>query len=467
MLLLSRIKSSRLLPAAACLLLLTGCWSRIEINDRAFVTGMYVDFSEELGYEVSLGFPLSSRLSSGGGQNVGTGGGGHPYSVVSKRAASIPEAIRKIRSDLSREISWGHCRVIVIGKKMAETGVDPILEFVAREPNFHTKSYIMVAPGRGREISELTPVFERLPSEVLREFAKRRLTLDTSVKDFLEAQARGGDMIAGMLTIGEEVMVSEKGKKSTWVGTDGAALFHQGKMIGTLDVHGMRAGLWIQGKIKSSVISIQSPTDGKTISFLILNSKSKIKPVVTSGRIEFHIYIEAEDNVMSSDSDIDLTDPEQIKRIEEILAAQLKERLTKAIRKTQSLGTDVFGFGRYLDWHYPRVWNGLEDHWRDTYKESEFHVITKVAVKWTGVEKNPIVRQQQRRGGRLFMIIITLVFLGLSYFEWHFLKAHGRKKRTFWIIGCFLLAAYLYVSAVYSIKDLPSPNQWITWIFSV
>ncbi|MED4602809.1 Ger(x)C family spore germination protein [Paenibacillus validus] len=393
------MKAARLLLPAACLLWITGCWSRVEINDRAFVSGMYVDVSEESGYEVSLGFPLSNRLSSGGSMPSGGASDGNPYAIVSKRAGSIPEAIRKIRSDLSREISWGHCRIIIVGTKMAESGVDPILEFVTREPNFHTKSYFLVAPGKGKDITELTPVFERLPSEVLREFAERKVTLDTSVKDLLEAAARGGDAAAALLTIGKVKMVSEKGKLSTWVGTDGAALFKNGKMVGTFNVQEMRAALWIDGKMKSSVISLKSPTDGKTISFLILNSKSQIKPVVSGDRIRFDIRIEAEDDVMSSESDIDLNDPEQISKIENLLSQQLKGRIMSAIQKTQQMGIDVFAFGRYIEWRYPKVWYEHQDHWRSTYKNCEFSVVTQVSVKRTGVEKNPIVRQMQRQQG--------------------------------------------------------------------
>lgn len=387
----------RLLPAMACLLLLSGCWSRIEINDRAFVTAIYMDKSEDGRYEVSLGFPLPNRLSISGGEAGVSSGGGNPYTVVTKRAESIPVAIRRIRSDLSRELSWGHCRVIVVGERMAREGIDPLLEFVAREPNFHTKSYIMVAPGRARDISELTPVFERLPNEVLREFARRRVTLDTSVKDFLESAGKGGDMVAALLTIGDMEMLSEKGKKSTWVGTDGGALFKGAKMIGKLSVQEMRAGLWIQGKMKNSVISLKSPTDGKPISFIILNSKSKIRPFFTNGKLHFEITIEAEDDVMSSESDIDLMDPEQIAKLESMLSKQLAERVERTINKTKDEEVDPFGFGWYVFWRYPTVWADYKQRWHSIYKNTPIHITARITVKRTGVENNSFIRQRSEQ----------------------------------------------------------------------
>ncbi|MDD9265565.1 Ger(x)C family spore germination protein [Paenibacillus sp. GCM10023248] len=375
----------------ACIIILSGCWSRIEINDRAFVTAMFIDYPEDGVYEVSLGFPLPNRMATGIGLSLG-GTSGNPYSIVTKRGESIPVAIRKIRSDLSREISWGHCRVIVIGRKMAELGIDQLLEFTAREPNFHTKTFLFVSPTTGKDIANLTPVFERLPSEVLREFAQRNVTLGATIKDFLEAEASGGDMVTGLLTIGQMEMVSEKGKMSTWVGTDGAALFKSGTMVGTLDVIGMRAGLWLNGKMMSSMNSIHSPTDGKTISFLIQTSKSSITPIVHGDKIEFSIRIEAEDDVLSSESNLDLMDPEQIRMLESLLSEQLKDRVTRTLRTTQSKGADVFNFGKMVSWKYPKKWKEIKSHWRETYANCEFHVDARIFVKRTGTEKNTVIR---------------------------------------------------------------------------
>ncbi|WP_407868778.1 Ger(x)C family spore germination protein [Paenibacillus sp. P36] len=389
----SNLKSARYFAAFISLLLLTGCWSRIEINDHAFVTAMFIDYSEDGVYEVSLGFPLPNRMSNG----LGLTGApkGNPYSIVTKRGESIPVAIRKIRSDLSREISWGHCRVIVVGRRMAEFGIDQLLEFTAREPNFHTKSFLFVSPTKGLDIAKLTPVFERLPSEVLREFAQRNVTLGATVKDFLEAEASGGDMVTGLLTIRQMEMISEEGKMSTWVGTDGAALFRSGVMVGTLDVIGMRAGLWLNGKMSSSMNSIKSPTDGKTISFLIQTSKSSIKPLINGDQIGFDIHIKADDDVLSSESDIDLMDPKQIKALEELLSEQLKDRILRTLQTTQSEEVDVFNFGRILSWRYPKAWQQMKGNWREQYKKCEFHVVTQISVKRTGAEKNAIIRNNK------------------------------------------------------------------------
>jgi spore germination protein KC len=356
---------------------------------------MYVDRSDEGEYEVSLGFPLPNRLATGTGVS-GNSPGGNTYTIVTKKAESIPVAVRKIRSDLSREVSWGHCRVVVVGRKMAEKGIKPLLEFTSREPNLHTKTYLFVSPMKGTDIAKLTPVFERLPSEVIREYAQRHVTLGTTIKDGLQAEAIGGDLVASLLTIGQTEMVSEKGRISTWIGTDGAAIFKNGAMVGTLDVMQMRAVLWLQGNMRSSLNSIQSPTDGKTISFLIQSSKAKIKPYVKDNRITYTIQIEAEDDVLSSESSIDLKDPQEIDRLEARLAKQLQGRIIRAIQATTEKGVDAFGFGRILDWHYPKLWKKIKQDWRDVYPTCKFDIDAHIYIRRTGTEKNSLINMTKR-----------------------------------------------------------------------
>ncbi|EST53929.1 hypothetical protein T458_21350 [Brevibacillus panacihumi W25] len=73
-------KSSLAFLVVLPLLFLGGCWSSVEINDRAFVRMMVLDKSEE-GIELTLSLPLPSRLIPG--QSGGTGNqNGKPYTFV-------------------------------------------------------------------------------------------------------------------------------------------------------------------------------------------------------------------------------------------------------------------------------------------------------------------------------------------------------------------------------------------------
>ncbi|PYI51927.1 Ger(x)C family spore germination protein [Paenibacillus flagellatus] len=385
-----------LVMAVVPLLLSTGCWNRIELNDRAFVTAIYLDSGENGDYELSLGFPLPNRL--GKGTQSGGGGEGNPYTIVTKSGKTIPMAYQSIRSDMSREIAWGHTRVLVIGWETAKRGVGPVLEFLARLPAFHTKTYVLVARGKARDTSGLTPVFERFPAEVLREYSQRRVALRATLKDFYEAQSFGGATVASMLTIGEKKMLSEKGQASPWAGTDGAVLFSDSRVAGTLDKQETRGAMWIKGEMERAVISIPSPTDGKPMSFSVVSAQTKTKPLLRDESISFRIRIEADAYLVSSESAIDVTSPAEMAKLEKTLADQVAGRIRSALDKTQKLGVDSFQFAQRLEWRYPKTWTAVRDRWPDLYRNMKFDVKASIRVKHPGGEINSMIRQNGARG---------------------------------------------------------------------
>ncbi|MFJ5718246.1 Ger(x)C family spore germination protein [Neobacillus sp. NPDC093127] len=367
-------------------LLLTGCWSRVEINDCAFVTAMYVDKAANGQMELTLAFPLPNRLVPG--TVGGSASPGNPYAQVSRKGKTITEAYQKMQIDLPRRISWGHTRIIVISEEMAKQGISHILEFIARDPKLNINNAVLVAPGKAKDIENLVPAFERFPSEIVREFTQEKVTLYTTPKDFLETE--NGDMIVGYLTKGKEKMVSEQGKVAMWVGTDGMALFHNYKMVGKIGQKEGRGALWLRNSIKNASVSIISPTDKKLISLLILRSKTKIRPSKKEP-FTFDVYVTAEDDISESYSNIDLTNAKNIFQLEKIAEKEIKDRIGEAFKASKEMKADVFQFGAYLSWYKPKIWKAVKEDWPTVYHDKvKLNIHVDLLIKRPGSENNPI-----------------------------------------------------------------------------
>ncbi|WP_066249588.1 Ger(x)C family spore germination protein [Neobacillus drentensis] len=367
-------------------LLLTGCWSRVEINDYAFVVAMYVDKAANGQMEVTLSFPLPNRLVPG------TAGGsatpGNPYALISRTGKTITEAYQKMQVDLPRKISWGHTRIIVISEEMAKQGIGNILEFIVREPKLNINNAVLVAPGKAKEIENLVPAFERFPSEIVREFTQEKVTLYTTPKDFLETE--NGDMIVGLLTKEKKKLISEQGKEALEVGTGGMALFHNNKMVGTLGPKEGRGALWLRNSIKRATVSITSPTDKKQISLLILMSTTKIRPSKKEP-FTFDVYVTAEDDISESYSNIDLTNAKNIYQLEQIAEKEIKDRIEEAFKASKEMKADVFQFGAYLSWYKPKIWKKVKEDWPTVYHDkAKLHIHVDLHIKRLGAENNPI-----------------------------------------------------------------------------
>ncbi|SHF00582.1 spore germination protein KC [Seinonella peptonophila] len=381
------LKSWLLLALISCICFIcTGCWSSIEVNDRTFITGVYVDKGNKPGeVELTLTAPLPNRLVPGSLQGGGTGE--RSYAALSKTGKTIPFAIQRIQSDLTRKLSWGHTRVIVISRDYAQSGITPLLEWITRQPTFHIKTYILISPGKAKETVKLTPVFERAPSEVLREFANQKTILGATVRDFLLAHYADQGTAVSFLTMGTMPMVSEQGKKSEWAGTDGAAIFRDDQMVGKIAPEKARMLSWVIKQIKSPTFVFQSPVDHGKISVEFERIDANILPKLRGKQIVYNIELLGDASIVSADTKESITKPHQWHQLENILKKKLAKNLKKALVETQRLRADVLRLGNRLEWWYPNRWKQVKDNWPDVYqKQVFFEIEPKIYIKHSGLE---------------------------------------------------------------------------------
>ncbi len=147
--------------------MMTGCWSKVELDERVFVNGLYLDVGKTPGtVAVTISTPLSNRLQSG--QESGGGSSSEkPYSLLTQQSTSISKALETIHKDLSRQLSLSEIKIIMISQKYGKQGISDLLEWIKREPDVPIGAYILVTSGDLQETAHLTPVFEQLPTTVL------------------------------------------------------------------------------------------------------------------------------------------------------------------------------------------------------------------------------------------------------------------------------------------------------------
>lgn len=94
--------------------ILTGCWSRRELNDLAIALAMGVDSSGDQ-------FKVSAQIVNPGEVTSVKGGGGNSsIATYSSSGETIFEAIRKMTTKSPRKIYFSHTRLVVIGEELAK-----------------------------------------------------------------------------------------------------------------------------------------------------------------------------------------------------------------------------------------------------------------------------------------------------------------------------------------------------------
>lgn len=382
------MKPVKLILVIAALLNLTGCWSKIELDELTFVYGLYIDAGEKPGMvEVTISSPLPNRLVSGA-QGGGGSGGGKSYSTVSKTAATIPEAILLIQKDLSRRFEASHLKIIVVGHQYAKQGIGYLLEWFRRQPENSLGTYIMVAPGRAKEIPKLTPVFEQLPDQVLNNMARQRILFSTTVRDCIQADASHMGYALDYLSFGKKEETSEQGKPEYWAGIGGVMLFQDMKMKAILKEKEGRALAWATDHYVKSVNSFDWDDGKGTATAYFLNDKASTSVKMTPDGPVFHVKLKGRASITS------FKDSKQRKaeQLSHLLKTKLQEKMVKevseSLERVQEAGADVLQLGMLLEWNYPKEWNRLRDHWLDYYsKEAQIKVTAKFNIADFGSEK--------------------------------------------------------------------------------
>ncbi|AWV33587.1 Ger(x)C family spore germination protein [Paenibacillus sp. FSL H7-0716] len=371
------------------LLNLTGCWSsKVELDELTFVYGLFIDVGKEAGtVEITINSPLPNRLNSGSQPSSG-GGDGNSYSTVSKTADTIADAMLLVQKDLTRQLSLSQLKIIVLGKAYAEQGIGELLLWIRREPSLPLGTYVMASPGSAKEMNTLTPIYEQLPSDVLRSFGTEKYMFSTTIKDCIFAEASGVGFAINNLSFGKKEETTKEGKPQYWAGIQGAMLFQNEKMKGILKLKEGRALAWAAGKLKLSVYSVTWDGGESAASVVFVSTKSSKKVKITDEGPVFTVKLKGKASV------IYLRDPKN-RNLEEIsniitekLSGKVTANLTEAIRLSQQAGADVLQLGMLLEWNDPKLWKQLRERWDNYYAhEADIKVKTDFRIVDFGTAK--------------------------------------------------------------------------------
>jgi spore germination protein KC len=363
------MKAIKLVCAGLLLLSLTGCWSKLELDEVSFVYGMFVDKGDEPGtIKLTISTILPNRLTSGQ-DGAGESSSGKMYASITKTADTLTGAMRAIQKDLTRMLRLSQIKVIVIGKTYATDGIDELLEWMRREPYLPLGTYIMAAPREAEELKTLTPLFEQMPSEVLHQFGEMNFVLDTTVKHCEIAEATGLGLAMNYLSFGKEMEENGDKQPRKWAAPQGALLFQNNRMTGKLGLKETLTLGWALNHISLPEYSMQWDGGKTKASVVFVRTKSAISVRMKGKKPLFTVKLSGRASVVSKHDDQNRDDltfgRELLERLKERISGDMEQVLTE----TRLAGTDVLKLGSLLEWNYPKTWQSLRKDWSNYYRD--------------------------------------------------------------------------------------------------
>lgn len=369
---------------------LTGCWNSRELNELAITVGLAIDRAEDGGVRVSAQVVEPGEVATG--RPSGGGGNRSPVTLYSAEGKTVFEAVRKMTTVSPRKMYFSHLRVVVFGEEILKEGIAKELEFLSRDHEVRTDFYIIAAKGvSGHEVlDQLTPLV-KLPAQ------KLFTSLQTSERAWAPSYGvQLDELIANIVSKGKQPVltaieikgdeeVGETQKNVEQIDSPSNLMYSNlvalrgDKIVGWLTQDESKGWSYVTGNVKSSVGVIDCPGGG-TVSLEIVRSKSVIRAKQTGGGAALSVDVTVEANVGEVRCRADVSDPKDVRKLEESAERKVEELMSAAVERAQQLRTDIFGFGEELHRTSPRMWRKLEKRWDETFADLpvRFHADVKI-----------------------------------------------------------------------------------------
>lgn len=397
-------RGMRLVAAALCVVMLSGCWNSRELNDLAIVSGIGIDLLPDTN-EYQVTFQLVNPSSTA--TSFGASTGQPSIIVVSATNRTLFGALRRASKRATRQLFFAHTQLVILGESLARSGVNDVFDIFERSHELRLNSAVLVAHGSDAAsvLKILTPV-ESLPS-----IGMVKKTQNTSrvwgenrtinVFNIIEGITGEGDLtingveIQGKAEEGIKKSNVERSETQARIVMDGLGAFKDGKLVYWMENSEARGTQWLLNRIEETVINIDAADKKESIAVNIFYSKTKVKIDIEDGLPVFHVHIREEGIVNETDSFVDLSKREEILKLEQEIQKQTASEVKQALQRGQKMKNDIFNFGNELKRTNPQGWASLDKNWGEIFAKGKLDLHVEAYIRSTGMSLKPYMPQSE------------------------------------------------------------------------
>ncbi|TRZ39810.1 Ger(x)C family spore germination protein [Niallia circulans] len=319
-----------------------------------------------------------------------------PVVVYDTEAKSMGKAIEMVSRKISRQLSPAQVQLIIIGESVAETiGVNGVLNYILREPGLSSMLDILITKDiNAGDALKVIPHMEDIPgSEIVKtlenteeNWGSHQRILPTQLK--ADILSRGVEaIIPTIVLIGDKKVAEEKGNLESiapkaYLELSGLTVMNEDKRSGWLNDNQSRSYYLIKGTLKNSYFSSYCSDQKEEFGLTIIHSKTSIHGKVNNGIPKFKIKVDLIGDLDELNCEMDITKPEEIKKIETLMKKDIEASLKDLITQSQTLNCDFIGFGDILRIDDKSNWKKYEKLWqKEIFAKSQYEITANVTVR--------------------------------------------------------------------------------------
>ena len=360
------------------LLFLSGCWDKVEIDQRIFVSSIGVDANEDghmNKFNIIYEYPNINAIGKGATED-------EKIFILETPASSIFQAARELSTRVPFPFYFKHVKVLVLGHEVLhdEKAFREIIDELNRDTKINKRLQILVAEGKARDIIDVN---------VIREQTTDR-DLYSMVQDDRSSSRYTSQTLAGLIsdfdfsgvTITPRVII----KNDRYI-VSGGCLLKNYKHLAWIDEKENRAISAINGDIINE--TIDAIYDDNLISYTVTNIKSR-KKVQVDDQIDVHIFVRLEGYLQGyiMGAEKPAYDSQVLKEMEKAIEKSVKREIERTIKKLQKeYNADVIGVGEHISKFQPKKWRELKDKWDELFPDINIQVSVDVKIRRTGLTR--------------------------------------------------------------------------------
>lgn len=320
----------RIASLCITLLLLTGCWSRSEIDELVFPLALGIDKTEN-GYLVTIqvALPPKGEMAAGGG-----------FWLESVERPTLDEAAHVLTLKVGNRPRWSHLALVVFGRDLAEAGVAPAIDYLVRVLELRESALVAVSHERASDI-----LGGRLAGQTIPGVGYKHL-LNTAFQDTMQPAISLARFAAMLMQPGQDpfaAMVRLQENGSVFF-TD-VAVFKHDTMVRMLDSAETRGFLRSLPGQQHAMVPFSCP-DGVPAFVRNDGLANRLIPVLRGPKVErFFVQIRMTGYLTEGMCRGKLTDVEHVATLQRQVEKVVREEAKLALDAAREAGADIFGFG--------------------------------------------------------------------------------------------------------------------------
>ncbi|WP_409177938.1 Ger(x)C family spore germination protein [Brevibacillus fortis] len=363
-----------------CMCLLTGCWDRRELEERASVLAIAIDQAEEDEnlYKMTVQIPIPIKIAGSSGQ--GGGSNADAVKIMSVTGRTVTDASNNLQMRLNQRLFLGHTRVLALSEEVAREGIQDIMDGFRREPQIRRLLWPIVVKGKASTLLEVKPGLEQIPVVFLMGLIENGMKLGRIPDQTL------GDYFNQTSNATMEPFLNYVEASKNEVSWKGVAVFRGHKMVGKLD----RVQSW-------TLINLRNEKPGGDIVIPLPNTKNgyvSFRPHFVKTKLRIHgqdafsatYHCELQGDIVELTEDLKIPAEQFIVQMQALIKREMENRAKKLLLQLQKhYNSDILKLGLTLRAkHYQEYW---ETHdWKKDFRDFPVRVKYTIKLRRLGME---------------------------------------------------------------------------------